>query len=130
MTRTFHGPDYDPGDGPGDHPATPRRTARSTRGERAIVLGGFAVAALHTAVSVATGAAMETVGAAWLAAIAWAVVSSLALALRRGIRNRDWSAFGRYELPDNGELIDWTTQTGEYAYMSIAEEHERLMRGD
>ena len=28
------------------------------------------------------------------------------------------------------ERIDWATQTGQYAYMPIAEEHERLMRGD
>ena len=74
------------------------------------MLGGFAVAALYTAVSAAAGTGMDTVGAVWLAAIAWTVPASLALALRRGIRARDWSAFRRYELPDNGELIDWTTQ--------------------
>ena len=130
MTRTFDGPVYDPGDGPGDDPATPRRTARSTRGERAVVLAGFAVAALHTAVSVATGAGMETVGAAWLAALAWTAVSSFALALRRGIRNRDWSAFRGNELPDNSDHVDWSTRTGAYAYMRVAEEHRRLMRGD
>ena len=55
----------------------------------------------------------------------------LALALRRGIRRGDWSAFRSYELPDGrDERIDWFTQTGQYAYMRIAEEHERMMRGD
>ena len=134
MTRTFD--NFDSG------PTTPHRTRRSTWGERAIVLGGLALAALHTAVSAAAGAGMETVGAAWTVAIAWTVLASLALALRRGLRRRDggtprtgrtgrdWSAFRRYRLPDNGELIDWSTQTGEYAYVPIAEEHERLMRGD
>ena len=103
---------------------------RNTWGERAIVLGGFAGAALHTAVSAATGAGMETVGAVSLTAIAWTVPASLALALRCGIRRRDWSAFGRYRLPDNGELIDWSTGTGAWLDVPIAEEHERLMRGD
>ena len=118
MTRTIHGLDC------------VRATSRSTRGERAIVLAGFAVAALDTAVSAGAGAGMETVGAAWLAALAWAVVSSLALALRRGIRNRDWSAFRRHRLPDNSDHVDWSTRTGAYAYMRVAEEHQRLMRGD
>ena len=122
MTRTF--------DGPGTGPAAPHGTRRITGAERAIVLGGFAVAALWTAVSAATGAGMETVGAAWLAALAWAVVSSFALALRRGIRHRDWSAFRGNALPDNTDLVDWSTKTGAYAYMRRAEEHQRLMRSD
>ena len=94
------------------------------------MLGGFAVAALYTAVSAAAGTGMDTVGAVWMIAIAWTVPASLALALRRGFRCRDRSAFRRYELPDNGELIDWTTQTGAWLDVPIAEEHERLMRGD
>ena len=122
MTRTF--------DGPGMDPATPLTPPRSTWGERAIVLGGSAAAALWTAVSAATGAGMETVGAAWLAAIAWAVVSSFALALRRGIRHRDWSAFRGNALPDNSDLVDWSTRTGAYAYMRRAEEQQRQMRRD
>ena len=111
---------------------TPKyRTApRSSWGERAAALGGFAVAALYTAVSAMLDAGMVTAGAVWMAAVAWTVLASLACALSRGFRRRDWRAFGRYELPDNGELVDWTTQSGEYAYVPIAEEHERLMRGD
>ena len=57
-------------------------------------------------------------------------VSSLSLAFRRGIRARDWSAFRRYRLSGNGDLIDWSTKSGAYAYMRVAEEHQRLMRGD
>ena len=114
MTRTFDGP------------AMPRTTPC----ERAVVLGGFALAAFFTALSALTGAGIETVAGAWLAAAVWAFVSSLALAIRRGLRHRDWRAFGRYEMTDGTELIDWSTQTGEYAWMAVAEEHERLMRGD
>ena len=98
--------------------------------ERALVLAGFAAAALCTAWSAATGADIETVAAAWLAAAAWAFVLSLALALRRGFRRRDWSAFGRYGMPNDTELIDWSTKSGSWLDMAVAEENERLMRGD
>ena len=99
--------------------------------ERLFVLGGFAVAALYTAASLALGAGAEAIGALWMAAIAWTVPASLAGALRRGFRRRDWSAFRGHELGcGRDERIDWATQTGQYAYLPIAEEHERLMRGD
>ena len=98
---------------------------------RAFVLGGFALAALYTAASLALGAGAEAIGPLWMAAIAWTVFASLAGALWRGFRRRDWSAFRGYELRDGrDERIDWATQTGQYAFMPIAEEHERLMRGD
>ncbi len=119
MTRTFSD-----ARGPADPPGRP------TPGERATVLGGFVLAVLATAWSAATGAGLEPVVAAWLAAGVWAALSSLALALRRGVRDRDRSAFGRCTLPDDTGTIDWSTRTGEYAYMRIAEENERLMRGD
>ena len=118
MTRIF--------DGPGGSPPT----SRSTWGERVVVLGGLAIAVLWTAVSLMLDTGMETVGAAWTIAIAWTVLCSLALALRRGIRARDWSAFRRYRLSGNGDLIDWSAKSGAYAFMRVAEEHERLMRGD
>ena len=103
---------------------------RTTWAGRAVVLGGFALAALCTPLSAATDAGIEAVAAAWLAAGAWAFVSSLALALRRGLRDRDWSAFRRSELSDHGDTLDWSTRTGAYAWMRVAEENERLMRGD
>ena len=104
--------------------------ARITPVERAVVLGGFAVAALCTALAAPLDTGLEAVAGCWLAAAAWAFVSSLTLAIRRGLRNRDWSAFRRSELSDNTEVIDWSTRTGAYAWMRIAEENERLMRGD
>ena len=122
MTRIFDGPDR-------VRQRIPTKR-RSTWAERAIVLAGFAIAVLHTAVAAMLDTGMETVGAAWTIAIAWAVVSSLSLALRRGIRARDWSAFRRYRLSGNGDLIDWSAKSGAYAYMRVAEEHQRLMRGD
>ena len=122
MTRTFSAP-HEPAEAPG-------RPSRPTPGERATVLGGFAAAALATAWSAATGGGIEVAAAAWLAAGAWAAVSSLAFALRRGIRDRDWSAFGRHALPDDTELIDWSTKSGGWYDLALAEENERLMRGD
>ena len=122
MTRIFDGPDR--------VRATPPTKRRSTWAERAIVLAGFAIAVLHTAVAAMLDTGMETVGAAWTIAIAWAVVSSLSLALRRGIRARDWSAFRRYRLPHNDDLVSWSAKSGAYAYLRVAEEHQRLMRGD
>ena len=99
--------------------------ARPTRRERAVVLGGFPLAALAFLLN----GDMEVVAAIWLAAPVWAFISSLALALRRGVRDGDWSAFHRSELSGNGDTLDWSTRTGAYAYMRIAEENERLMRG-
>ena len=122
MTRIFDGPDR--------VRATPPTKRRSTWAERAIVLAGFAIAVLHTAVAAMLDTGMETVGAAWTIAIAWTLLSSLALALRCGIRSRDWSAFRRYRLSGNDDLVSWSTRTGAYAYLRVAEEHERLMRGD
>ncbi len=122
MTRTFD-------DRTG--PTAPAGTPRGTRTERAVVLAGFAVAALYTAMSAALGSGMEATGAAWLAAVLWTVVASLACALRRGFLRRDWSAFTGYRLPGGrDERIDAATQSGQYAFIEVAEEHERLMRGD
>ncbi len=102
---------------------------RTTGAERLFVLGGLALAALYTAASLALGSGVEHVGPLWLAAVLWTIPGSLACALRRGFRRGDWSAFRRYRLPGDGELVDWTTRTGQYSYMRIQEEHERLMRG-
>ena len=114
MTGTFERPDARP----------------VTVAERLLVLGGFALAAVWTGVSAAAGTGLETSGALWLAAVFWAVLSSLALALRRGLRDGDWSAFRRSERPDDTDTLDWSLKSGAYVDMEIAEQHERLMRGD
>ena len=114
MTRTSRDPD----------------SARPTRRERAVVLGGFAVAAAWTGISAAFGTGMEAVIVLWLAAVGWAVLASLALALRRGFRDGDWSAFRRSELPHDNDTLDWSTKSGAHVDLAVAEQHERLMRGD
>ena len=68
--------------------------------------------------------------AIWLTAAVWAFIASLALALRRGFRDGDWSAFRRSRLPDDTDTLDWSLQSGAYVDMEIAEQHERLMRGN
>ena len=111
--------------------STDRRQRRSTGAERLLVLGGLALAALYTAGSLAAGTGTEAIGPLWMAGILWMVPSSLAAALWRGFRRRDWSAFGGYRLDcGRDENFDWDTRSGEYAWMAVAEEHERLMRGD
>ena len=109
---------------------TKRTAARTAPAGRVLVLGGFALAALWTAWAAAAGAGLDTVAAAWLGAGAWAFLSSLALALRRGLRHRDWSAFRRCGPPPDTELIDWSTKSGGWFDMAVIEEHERVMRGD
>lgn len=127
MTRTIPRPDSDPTSAPPEETSRPR----ITRTERAIVLAGATIAAACTAFSAFAGVCMDFVGILWLAAIAWTALASLALALRRGLRHGDWSAFRRRRLPDGcDERIDAATGTGQYAWMEVAEEHERLMRDD
>ncbi len=51
--------------------------------------------------------------------------------VRSGFRHGDWFAFRGYEFLDDlndDDALDWSTQTGAYAWIPIAEEHERLIR--
>ena len=101
-------------------PASPSGR-RTTWRERAFVLGGLAPAALCTAASSVLGT--EFVAFAWIAAIAWTVPASLAAALWRGFRRRDWSAFRGCELPDDrDDEVDWATRTGTYAWLGDLED--------
>ena len=85
---------------------------------RAFVLAGPGVAVLATGGALASGAGVQPLAPVWLAALAWTVLASLAGALHRGFRHRDWSAFRDCELPDgHGERFDWDTRTGSYAWM-------------
>ena len=105
--------------------------ARSSWRERLFVLGGLALAALYTAASLAAGSGAEAIGPLWMAAIAWTALAALSAALWQGFRRRDWSAFRACAVPDGrDERMDWATGTGSYAFVEIAEEHERLMRSD
>ena len=93
---------------------------------RVAVLGPAAIAALATAAVFATNTGMDHLGPLWMAALAWTVLASLAGALARRFRHRDWSAFGHYELPDGREeQMDWITKTGMYAYLRDEEDRRR-----
>ena len=50
------------------------------------------------------------------------ITASLAAALWRGFRHREWSAFRGYELPDDDEGLDMDTRTGGYSYLRDWEE--------
>ena len=98
---------------------TPRRT---TWRERLFVLAGPGLAALCTAASSALGT--EFVAFAWIAAIAWTVLASLAAALWRGFRHGDWSAFRAWEIPEDGEAFDMDTRTGGYSHLRDWEDRD------
>ena len=121
MTGTFT-------DSPGA-PAPAGTGRRTTGAERAFVLGGLCLAALYTAASLALGAGAEAIGPLWMAAIGWTVLASLAGALRRGFRHRDWSAFGGHAFPeDDGEIDEWSSRTGRYSWLGDME--DRLLHDD
>ena len=121
---------------PSGSPAPHGTPCRSSWRERAFVLGGIALAAPATAILLVLDADRAAVGFVWSVAIAWTAAASLATALRCGIVDRDWSAFGgracRHAfLPDTrAERFDWDTRTGAFAYMRIRENRERLLEDD
>lgn len=121
MTRTFTAQDGNPAPG--------RECVGHTWRARAFVLCGLALAAVYTAATLALGAGAEHIGPLWIAAIAWTVLAGLAGALWRGFRHHDWSAFSRYERPeDDGEMDEWLSRTGRYS--SLRDMEEELLHDD
>ena len=101
------------------NPSDPSNGCRA----RAFVLGGLALALAVTVFSVATGTNVRLLGGIWFWAMLWTALAALACALWRGFRYRDWSAFGRYGLPeDGGDRFDWSTKTGRYAWLRDVED--------
>ena len=99
---------------------------RTTWRVRAVVLGGLALAAVCSAAALALGAGTEHIGPLWMAAIAWTLAASLAGALWRGFRRRDWSAFSGCELPeDDGDVDEFISRTGRYS--SLGEMEDRML---
>ena len=93
---------------------------------RAFVLVPLALAAVYTASALALGVGAEHLGPLWTAAIAWTLAASLAGALWRGFRRRDWSAFSGYELPeDDGDVDEFISRTGRYS--SLGEMEDRML---
>ena len=94
-------------------------------GARTFVLAGPALALLFTVFALFSGTGARLLGGVWFAAALWSNFCALACVLWRGFRHGDWSAFGRYELPDgDGERFDWATRTGRYAWRRELEEQE------
>ena len=121
MTRTFAGK--------GGGPAPGRGMRRVNRRARAFVLGGLGLAAVYTVVALGLDAGAEHIRPLWVAAIAWTVVASLAGALWRGFRHRDWSAFSGYEFPEHdGEVDEWALRTGPYSW--LREMEDQLLHDD
>ena len=93
------------------------------RRARALVLAGPALALLFTVFCITTGIGLRYLCGVWFWAVIWIFSSALMGVLWRGIRHGDWSAFRRYEFPeDDGERFDWSTQTGRYAWRRDYEE--------
>ena len=105
-------------DSSSSNPSSPRHGWRT----RFIVFGPPAAAALATALE----AEADVLAPLWLAAIGWTVLASLVGALLRGFRHGDWSAFRGHRFPgDSGELDEWASRTGPYAWLGEMEERLR-----
>ena len=93
------------------------------------MLDRLPLAAVYTAAALVLDAGAEHIGRLWMAAIAWTVVASLAGALSRGFRHRDWSAFSGYELPeDHADIDEWALRTGFYSW--LREMEDQLLHDD
>ncbi len=96
-----------------------------SRSARLLVLAGPATALLATILLLAAGSGLRHLGAVWISAALWGLLTALSCVLWRGFRHGDWSAFARYELPDRKEEdFEWSARTGRYAWRRDAEEEE------
>ena len=125
-----------------EHSAASHMAHKSTWAERLFVLGGLGLASLFTVLLTAAllifGAPLcavggpldailgETAAALWLFGALWAAAAILTLALWRGFRHGDWSAFRRYRRPeDDGDVEEWSSRTGAYTYLRDWEDRHR-----
>ena len=117
-------------------PSSEPPSASSTWRERAFVLGGLALAPPVTAVLLVLDIDRAAIGLVWLVAVAWTALASIAAAIRSGIVHSDRSAFDgrgcRHDpFPDTrAEGFDWDTRTGQFAYMRVQEDRQRLLQDD
>ena len=88
------------------------------------MLAGIAAAGTVSAIDAHVGAGAEILAPAWLGALAWTVLASLALALWQGFRHGDWSAFRGYELPGVDHDV------GEFAYRQLTDPFWRHLPGN
>ena len=97
---------------------------RHTWRERAFVFAGIAAAGAVSAIDAHVGAGVEILASVWLGALAWTVLSSLALALWQGFRHGDWSAFRGYEPPGVDHDV------GDFAYRQLTDPFWRHLPGN
>ena len=91
----------------------------------ALVLGPIAAPLLATVF----GAGAAVCAPLWLGALAWRVLSSLALALHSALHRGDASAFTAHRgEPDRQDSFDLDTRTGAYSWMR--ERNERFLWDD
>ena len=96
-----------------------------SRSARLLVLAGLGLALLATILSLVTGSGLRPLGAIWVCAALWSLLTALCCVLWRGFRHGDWSAFARYELRDGKEEdFEWASRTGRYAWRRELEEQE------
>ncbi len=107
---------------------TPPPPGGPTWRDRALVLGGLALALVLTPVLLALDADAEVLGATWALAVAWTAAAAVAGALRRGLRHGDWSAWRGGPAPDRAEEDEWATRTGRYTHLRDDDE-EAVRRG-
>ena len=112
-----------------DTSRTPRRPGQTTWRERAFVLSGPGLALAATLCILAFGRGVAAIGGLWLFAALWTAAAAAVHAVWLGVRHGDWSAFYGHAPPRDGDTLDWSTRTGDYSYVRVAAEHERLMRG-
>ena len=100
-----------------------------TRRERVLVLAGLALALLATPLMLLMSAPAPVIGSVWAFALVWTVLASLGHALWLGFGRGDWSCFrAPCDERSRQEDFDWTTKTGSFAWMSVRDQHEDLMR--
>ena len=98
-----------------------------SRSARLLVLAGLGLALLATILSLVTGSGLRPLGAVWVCAALWSLLTALSCVLWRGFRHGDWSAFHRYELRDGKEEdFEWSARTGRYAWRRELEEQEQF----
>ena len=103
---------------PSGRPAPHSTPRRATRRERAIVLGGIALAVPVTVAALVLDADSAVIGLVRSTAVAWTAAASLAAPLGRGLADGDRSAFRDHELPeDDGDIDEGVSRTGRYRYL-------------
>ena len=70
----------------------------------------------------------EVVAFLWLLAIACTVIASLVQAVMQGIRHGDGAAFDEGHDAGRDEDFDFSTRSGEFAWLRVRTEHEALLR--